>query len=545
MARTRTTTSRTIRSAGRSDRGRREHNEDRCHEDAERKIFAVVDGVGGQAAGGEAADIAMKMLRTRLESKSKPVDDRIRQAIVAANNEIFRVAGTNPKYRGMACVLTTAVIDGGSVVVGHVGDTRLYKLHDGVMQKVTRDHSPVGEREDAGEITEAEAMSHPRRNEVFRDVGSEHHSAADPDFIDIYTVPFEDNAALLLCSDGLTDLVDAATIQQTIEDHAGSPLDAVNGLIAHANAAGGKDNITAIVVEGRGFTAPEHSVDVETRELAPRRRKGAATASAETTGARPSRMWRWTRAILALLVLGTLFAASTIFLLDHAFQPSPDDALAPAAPRTITVLSGTSIAPALAQAGEGTDIFVEPGEYREAIELKAGVRLISTVARGAIIKPPPGTAAAVQAVDAPGAALNGFRIVGANTTATGILVAGAAISLVDVEVTGTTRSAIDLGSSDETNVVGCDVHDNDGVALTLRAASRARIAHCTFTKNGPATAPTIRVEAGTTVQLLRNSFQLPLAAVAELFPAPMRAAIARDNTFLAAKPTPASGRGKQ
>ena len=88
MAQSRTASGRTIRSAGRSDRGRRDNNEDRCHEDADRGIFIVVDGVGGQAAGGEAADIAMKMLRTRLEQKSKAADDRIRQAIVAANNGV-------------------------------------------------------------------------------------------------------------------------------------------------------------------------------------------------------------------------------------------------------------------------------------------------------------------------------------------------------------------------------------------------------------------------------------------------------------------------
>lgn len=545
MARTRATTSRTIRSAGRSDRGRRERNEDRCHEDAERQIFAVVDGVGGQAAGGEAADIAMKMLRARLETKSKPVDERIRQAIVAANNEIFRVAGTNPKFRGMACVLTVAVIDGANVVVGHVGDTRLYTLHNGELRKITRDHSPVGEREDAGELTEAEAMSHPRRNEVFRDVGSEHHSVADPDFIDIYTVPFEDDAALLVCSDGLTDLVDAATIQQTIEDHAGSPLDAVNGLIAHANAAGGKDNITAVVVEGELFQAPAHAVDVETRELAPRRRASSTGGQGEATTAAPSTWWRWTRAIVAILALGAVVSASTIYLLDRTFQPSPDEQVAPPPPRTITVLSGTSIAPALAQAGEGTDIFVEPGEYREALELKPGVRLISTVPRGASIKSPAGAVAAVQAIDAAGAALIGFRIIGANTTATGILVGGAAISIVDVEVTGTTRSAIDLGSSDETNVVGCDVHDNSGAALALRAASKSRVAHCTFAKNGATPATHFRVEAGTLTQLVRNTFQVPAAAITDLFPVPMRAGIARDNTFAATKPAAASGRGKQ
>ena len=102
-----------------------------------------------------------------------------------ANNEILRAARANPEWEGMACVLTLAVLENGSAVVGHVGDSRLYQIRRGEIRKITHDHSPVGEREDSGEIAEAEAMRHPRRNEVFRDVGSEEHAPDDPDFIEI------------------------------------------------------------------------------------------------------------------------------------------------------------------------------------------------------------------------------------------------------------------------------------------------------------------------------------------------------------------------
>src|SRR5689334_7167784 len=111
----------------------------------------------------------------------------------------------------MTCVLTVAVVDDGRAIVGHVGDTRRYKLRNGRIEKATRDHSPVGEREDACEISEREAMRHARRNEVYRDVGSELHDPLDAGFIDLVEVPFEPDAALLLCSDGLTDLIDSAT----------------------------------------------------------------------------------------------------------------------------------------------------------------------------------------------------------------------------------------------------------------------------------------------------------------------------------------------
>src|SRR5687768_9173154 len=141
-----------IRAAGRSDPGlQRENNEDRFHEDAGRGIFMVVDGVGGHAAGDKAAEIAISMLRARLERETGTVEDRVREAITVADNEVRRVAALKDEWRGMGCVLTVAVIDNSDIVVGHVGDTRLYKVRGGRIEKVTRDHSPVGEREDAGE----------------------------------------------------------------------------------------------------------------------------------------------------------------------------------------------------------------------------------------------------------------------------------------------------------------------------------------------------------------------------------------------------------
>jgi serine/threonine protein phosphatase PrpC len=201
----------------------REVNEDRFHIDVARGLYLVVDGVGGQAAGGKAADIALQVLRARLERETGTVVDRVREAIAAANNEIVRVASLRPEWHGMACVLTVAVVDDGRAIVGHVGDTRLYKLRHGGIEKATRDHSPVGEREDAREISEIEAMRHARRNEVYRDVGSEPHHPFDPGFIDLVDVAFEPDAALLLCSDGLTDLVDSTTIRDVAAEFAGRP----------------------------------------------------------------------------------------------------------------------------------------------------------------------------------------------------------------------------------------------------------------------------------------------------------------------------------
>ena len=153
----------------------------------------------------------------------------------------------------MACVATVALADGDVVRFGHVGDTRLFKIRDGAITKLTRDHSPVGELEDSGALTEVEAMRHPRRNEIYRDLGSRPRERDDPAFIEIGEAPFERDAALVLCSDGLSDLVSSGSVRRIVEAHAGAPALAVQELITAANDAGGKDNVTVLVVEGDAF----------------------------------------------------------------------------------------------------------------------------------------------------------------------------------------------------------------------------------------------------------------------------------------------------
>jgi len=249
-----------FRCAGDSHPGMvRQNNEDRFHFDPDRGIFLVIDGIGGHAAGEKAADIAMNRVRARLERQTGSTEERIREAITVANNEILREAGANPEWHGMACVMTVAVVDNGTATIGHVGDSRLYKIRRGEIRKCTHDHSPVGEREDNREISEAEAMRHPRRNEVYRDVGSEEHAPDDPDFIEVLRIAFETDSALLLCSDGLSDQVTSAEILRTVIGNAGHPSGAVEELIEAANRKGGKDNVTVLIVEGEQFAAARQS----------------------------------------------------------------------------------------------------------------------------------------------------------------------------------------------------------------------------------------------------------------------------------------------
>jgi PPM family protein phosphatase len=227
----------------------RARNEDRYWADAERGVFVVADGVGGNAAGEVAAQTAVDVIRSaRLDDESA-----MRDAIARANNRIFEVAEGDPELRGMACVLTVAAAAGDDILIGHVGDSRLYLIWHGSIRKLTADHSPVGEDEDAGALSEREAMFHPRRNEVFRDVGSRRRSADDRDFIEIRRCRLHRDAAFLLCSDGLTDHLTAAQVRDIVARYDGDAARVAAELVDAANHAGGKDNITALFVAGPEF----------------------------------------------------------------------------------------------------------------------------------------------------------------------------------------------------------------------------------------------------------------------------------------------------
>jgi serine/threonine protein phosphatase PrpC len=216
-------------------------------------------------------------------------EDRVRRAITLANNRIYAMARDSADLQGMACVLTLAVVDGGRMVIGHVGDSRLYLIWNGAIRKLTADHSPVGEGEDSGELTEEQAMRHPRRHEVYRDVGSRLHDAADRDFIDVRNCRFKPDAAFLLCSDGLSDLLPSPAIREIVERYDGDPGQVARELVDASNEAGGKDNITALFVAGNAFRGARHS---RTRMLAAPRAERPAT--------------RWLTGRIAFLVYGVL-----------------------------------------------------------------------------------------------------------------------------------------------------------------------------------------------------------------------------------------------
>jgi PPM family protein phosphatase len=247
----------------------RSRNEDRCWVDDELGAFLVVDGMGGHAAGELAAQTAVDAIRESLAGAGGSGEARVRRAIAHANNAIFELASRGDGLQGMACVLTLALVEDGQVTIGHVGDSRLYVIWNGAIRKLTADHSPVGEWEDAGEISQEDAMAHPRRNEVFRDVGSRPRGPGEEDFIDIRACRFKPDAAFLLCSDGLTDQVTSAQIRDIVERYQGDASRVVWELVEAANDVGGKDNVTAVLVAGAEFRGRPSS---DTAELPVRRR---------------------------------------------------------------------------------------------------------------------------------------------------------------------------------------------------------------------------------------------------------------------------------
>ncbi|MDE3194954.1 MAG: serine/threonine-protein phosphatase, partial [Acidobacteriota bacterium] len=318
-----------LRQASGTDMGlRRTNNEDRLLVDAERGIYAVIDGVGGQAAGEHAAETARDVIRERLSRPAGSPEQRIREAIALANNEIVDLARSTPEWAGMACVLTVVLIEDDVVTVGHVGDSRLYLLRPGRIEKMTRDHSPVGEREDRGEISESEAMRHARRNEIYRDVGSAEHQPEDPAFIEIDAFPMPADGALLLCSDGLSDLLTSEEIRAGVERYAPDYDAAIRALIDAANHAGGKDNITVVIVASPGYE-PRPPDTAPTREIARRR----------------DRRWLF----LAIgLAAGSLAGFGGSWLWNR---------LSPDGPQTLTV-DRSGIAAALAQAHSGDTVVI-------------------------------------------------------------------------------------------------------------------------------------------------------------------------------------------
>lgn len=212
-------------------------------------LAVAIDGVGGQEGGEVAAAIAAESIQKFLDTyrNGEPLE-LLSQAVQQANNDIFAQREREPRLAYMSCVLTAAILDIGNsqVYMAHVGDTRLYQYADGSLQKLSHDHSLVGYREEQGDLTEEEAMHHPQRNIISRDVGSEHQDTIE--FVESAIFPLYGKGILMLCSDGLCDMITSHQMKRILESK-GSLEDRCNKLVEEAKSAGGRDNVTVILVE--------------------------------------------------------------------------------------------------------------------------------------------------------------------------------------------------------------------------------------------------------------------------------------------------------
>ena len=338
-----------LRIAGQTDVGRhRQDNQDTFVTlplwSADEALLLVIDGVGGYAGGAQAASLAKEAIVQYMATPTGDTLTMLREAVVHANNQIVRQRQQDPNLARMCCVLTVAVADAqvGRLLYAHVGDTRLYRFRNGQLTKLTHDHSLVGVREDANQLTEREAMNHPRRNEILRDVGSMSHRVDDPDFLESGETDFLPGDALLLCSDGLTDMLTRAQLTDVLTQPM-SVEEQVAELIRQANEQGGQDNITVVLTN---YPAPITSavtvdlsalptVDAESMPApgpVSATSVGATSVGATSVGApnqqpAPARKWVLDMVLLLLLLLlaGVLWWQYESTVSTSAVQRNPVD----------------------------------------------------------------------------------------------------------------------------------------------------------------------------------------------------------------------------
>lgn len=241
---------RVIDYAQRTDTGRqRPANEDSFV--ARAPLFAVADGMGGAQAGEVASRMAVEVLHEGLGSGTDgTVAERLRDQVVEANHRIHERAQSDSSNAGMGTTLTAAYVDERELVVVHVGDSRLYRLRQGRLERLTRDHSLVEELVRQGRLTPEEAAEHPQRSIITRALGPESEVAVDSEVLRV-----ENHDLFMVCSDGLTAMLsddriaDLLNVDTTLEER-------VDALVDAANEAGGRDNITVLLFRVVGDDAP-------------------------------------------------------------------------------------------------------------------------------------------------------------------------------------------------------------------------------------------------------------------------------------------------
>lgn len=242
-----------MRYAALSDVGRvRENNEDSWYADG--RVFIVADGMGGHRAGEVASSVAVeRFLRYDRENRRLPTLRRLNEGILAANDLLARMAAEDPGLEGMGTTFTVLVLEEGAFL-GHVGDSRVYLLREGKLAPLTRDHSLVAKMVREGFLTPRQARVHPRRNVILRALGMERRLA-----VDLATPDLRAGDRVLLCSDGLSSALEDEELQAILAEVEDTE-ECCRRLVMEANARGGEDNVTVIVVDLEEGDVPQARV---------------------------------------------------------------------------------------------------------------------------------------------------------------------------------------------------------------------------------------------------------------------------------------------
>jgi protein phosphatase len=301
------------RTAAVTDPGRRR----RQNEDAfvrEPPLFAVADGMGGAQAGEIASRLAAAALRQPSDDESGDGRKRVVQLIQEANRRVYERSSEDEAVSGMGTTMTVALVEDSAVWIGHVGDSRAYRVRDGSLEQLTEDHSLVAELVRSGKLSPEEAEIHPQRSVITRALGT------DPDVdVDVFSVPPEPGDLFMICSDGLTAMVTDDTILEIIEDHRDDLDRSARRLVDAANRGGGEDNITVVLFEiaqaevGQPEAPAKGADDVTLTEL-------DQVPTLEYAAPSPARRGRRSRrvAVIAALIVVALLAGLAVFGLSRS-----------------------------------------------------------------------------------------------------------------------------------------------------------------------------------------------------------------------------------
>jgi protein phosphatase len=301
------------RTAAVTDPGRRR----RQNEDAfvrEPPLFAVADGMGGAQAGEIASRLAAAALRQPSDDESGDGRKRVVQLIQEANRRVYERSSEDEAVSGMGTTMTVALVEDSAVWIGHVGDSRAYRVRDGSLEQLTEDHSLVAELVRSGKLSPEEAEIHPQRSVITRALGT------DPDVdVDVFSVSPKPGDLFMICSDGLTAMVTDDTILEIIEDHRDDLDRSARRLVDAANRGGGEDNITVVLFEiaqaevGQPEAPAKGADDVTLTEF-------DQVPTLEHAAPSPARRGRRSRrvAVIAALIVVALLAGLAVFGLSRS-----------------------------------------------------------------------------------------------------------------------------------------------------------------------------------------------------------------------------------